>query len=111
MKTLIALRCPRCGADINVADDREFIFCEYCGSKILLDNDHEYTIHTIDEAKIRKVEADREVRMRRVEAERDGATAENQAGTGRKSSLHQTYHWLDSCMCNITYRRNLRLYH
>ena len=71
MKTLIALRCPRCGADINVADDREFIFCEYCGSKILLDNDHEYTIHTIDEAKIRKVEADREVSMRRVEAERD----------------------------------------
>lgn len=29
-----ALRCPSCGAEITLDDDREFGFCSYCGSKI-----------------------------------------------------------------------------
>lgn len=32
---LIALRCPQCGADIELDDTREFGFCQYCGTKIM----------------------------------------------------------------------------
>lgn len=31
-----ALVCPRCGAQIELDDSREYGFCSYCGSKIML---------------------------------------------------------------------------
>jgi DNA-directed RNA polymerase subunit RPC12/RpoP len=34
---LITLKCPECGADLEIQDDREFIFCQYCGRKIYMD--------------------------------------------------------------------------
>lgn len=33
----IAVRCPACGADIELDDSREFGFCTYCGSKVMQD--------------------------------------------------------------------------
>ena len=33
----IALRCPQCGAEIQLDNTREFGFCNYCGTKILQD--------------------------------------------------------------------------
>lgn len=35
MKT-IALKCPNCNADIELDQDREFGFCNYCGTKIMI---------------------------------------------------------------------------
>ena len=34
---LIHLRCPDCGADLEVDNNREFCFCQYCGAKIILE--------------------------------------------------------------------------
>ena len=34
---MIALKCPNCGADITLDDTRDFGFCTYCGTKVLLD--------------------------------------------------------------------------
>lgn len=34
--TLIALRCPNCSGDIELDDSREFGFCLYCGTKIMV---------------------------------------------------------------------------
>lgn len=31
----IALRCPSCGAEINLDQSREFGFCSYCGTKVI----------------------------------------------------------------------------
>ena len=33
----IALKCPSCGADIELDKSREFGFCQYCGTKIVQD--------------------------------------------------------------------------
>ena len=33
---MIALKCPSCSADISLDDSRDYGFCTYCGSKILL---------------------------------------------------------------------------
>lgn len=37
---MLQLKCPNCGADITLDGTREFGFCSYCGTKILL---NEYT--------------------------------------------------------------------
>ena len=34
---MLQLKCPNCGADIALDDTREFGFCSYCGTKVLLD--------------------------------------------------------------------------
>ena len=33
----IALRCPSCGAEIELDESRDFAFCSYCGTKIVRD--------------------------------------------------------------------------
>ena len=33
----IAVKCPECGADIQLDDSREFGFCNYCGAKVVQD--------------------------------------------------------------------------
>ena len=38
MKTLINLNCPQCNAVLSVEEDREMLFCSYCGQKILLNH-------------------------------------------------------------------------
>lgn len=61
---LVNLKCPECSAQLKVDPSREFIYCEYCGTKILLDREEKVT-RTIDEAAIRQAEAD----IRKAEAE------------------------------------------
>lgn len=34
---LVHLRCPDCGAELEVDNSREFCFCQYCGTKIILE--------------------------------------------------------------------------
>ena len=34
---MLQLKCLNCGADITLDDTREFGFCSYCGTKVLLD--------------------------------------------------------------------------
>lgn len=74
---IVSLKCPGCGADINVDYGRKNIFCEYCGKKIFIDDEVKRTEHTeninvtyrkIDEAKIREADArikEAEIRERR----------------------------------------------
>lgn len=57
--------CPNCNAALSFSDDRDFGFCEYCGTKILLD-DYRSTQRIIDEAKIRQVEAEKEIRLKEL---------------------------------------------
>ena len=32
--SLVVVKCPQCGAELNTVDDRDFMFCSYCGSKV-----------------------------------------------------------------------------
>ncbi len=69
MMKLQAFRCPECNASLKLEDTRKFCFCEYCGCKILIDDEKSEnttttninisksitnTTHIIDEAKITK---------------------------------------------------------
>ncbi len=48
--SVIALKCPECGANLEFDDSREFGFCQFCGTKILIEsskviNDNSTTIN------------------------------------------------------------------
>ena len=61
------VKCPGCGADLTVKDDnRDFMFCEFCGTKIRLD-DYQETHRFVDEAKVRRVDALKDIAMKGME--------------------------------------------
>lgn len=37
MAKLISIKCPHCGANLNVDDGQDTFYCQFCGTKIFLD--------------------------------------------------------------------------
>ena len=61
------LKCPNCSASLTIQDDnRDFAFCEFCGTKIMLD-DYRSTHRVVDEAKIKQAEVEREIKLKELE--------------------------------------------
>lgn len=65
---LVNLKCPECGAQLKVDPNREFVYCEYCGTKILLDKEERIS-RTIDEAAIRKAEAEEKIQIQKTKSD------------------------------------------
>lgn len=64
------VKCPGCGADLTVKDDnRDFMFCEFCGTKVRLD-DYQETHRFVDEARIQESKDAKELRIKEMEQER-----------------------------------------
>lgn len=62
------VKCPSCGAELTVKDDnRDFMFCEFCGTKVRLD-DYRETYRYVDEAEVQRVKAEKELELKRMEA-------------------------------------------
>ena len=59
-------RCPNCGANLSFEGNRDFGFCQYCGTKILLD-DYRSTHRIVDEARIKEAEVEQIVRLKELE--------------------------------------------
>ena len=76
------IQCPNCNANLQVPDNQNRMFCTYCGTQIQLD-DGATVIRYIDEARIREIEYQRELRQheederRRIEQERLQAEENN----------------------------------
>ena len=64
---LITVKCPECGASLNIENDREHAFCTYCGTKILIHNENEHIYRHIDEAEVKQAETDRIIRLKQME--------------------------------------------
>ena len=64
---LVSLKCPECGAQLEIKDNRSHIFCMYCGTRILINNENEYIVRHIDEASIKQAETDRIINLKRLE--------------------------------------------
>ena len=69
MKKLVKLMCPNCKANLEFDEERDKYFCEYCGTKLLLDNDNEHIYRHIDEAEIKRTEAEKEIKLKELEIE------------------------------------------
>ena len=56
MKTLIELKCPSCGANLSIEQEREFAYCQYCGTRILINDNSKFVYRHIDDADIKRAE-------------------------------------------------------
>lgn len=65
----ISVKCPECGAELSVENGREFAYCSYCGTKVIISNDNEHIYRTIDEASVKQAETDRIVKLKELEME------------------------------------------
>ena len=70
---LISLTCPNCNANLDDIDSsRPFCYCQYCGTKIALDDGTiRKETHIYDEAKIKETESSERVKMREMDVERE----------------------------------------
>lgn len=62
-----SIKCPECGASLPIEENRTQLFCSYCGTRIIVTNENEYIYHHIDEASIKKAEADKAVQLKKLE--------------------------------------------
>ena len=65
--SLISVKCPDCGATLNIEEGRTQVFCSYCGANVLVRNENEHVFRHIDEAGIARAEVDREVQLKQLE--------------------------------------------
>nr|DAV74292.1 MAG TPA: 24-sterol C-methyltransferase [Caudoviricetes sp.] len=64
------VKCPSCGGELTVKDEnRDFMFCEYCGTKVMLD-DYRETHRFVDEARIQESKDAKELELKKMEQER-----------------------------------------
>ncbi|MDO4479031.1 MAG: hypothetical protein Q4B73_08370 [Lachnospiraceae bacterium] len=66
---LVSMKCPECRALLDVEENRKQIFCSYCGTKIMIQNDNEHIVRHIDEAGIKRSELNAMVRLKELELE------------------------------------------
>lgn len=90
-----SVKCPECGASLSIEEGRQELFCSYCGTKVIVSNENEYTYRHIDEAEIKQAEAeikqaetDRMIRLRELEMEE----SQNQHSNHIRKIL--TYMWI-----------------
>lgn len=69
MKKIIKLECPNCKSSLSATEKREYMFCEYCGAKIILENENEHIIRNIDEAAIKRAETEQLIKLKELEME------------------------------------------
>lgn len=73
----ISVKCPDCGASLDIEEGRTQFFCTYCGAKVLVNNENEFVYRHIDEAGIKQAETDRIIKLKQMEiAEKKRASAE-----------------------------------
>lgn len=86
MMKIISLKCPECGADIDIEEGHRQCFCKYCGTKILIDDGNStYTYRKVDEARIKEDEVEKAIRLKELELELyDKKSKEDKKRMGRK---------------------------
>lgn len=64
---LIEMKCPSCGAALQVEEGRQFTFCQYCGTKIMISDEEKVTIRYIDDAGLTRAQTEQMVQMKEIE--------------------------------------------
>ena len=70
---MIAHVCPKCGANLEIEEERTSFFCTYCGTLISIDDEVERkeVVHVIrDEAKLKELELEEAKRLKEEQEEK-----------------------------------------
>lgn len=80
---LINLKCSNCGADLQVDPERKQIYCMYCGTKLLVEDETiNITSRIVDEARLKEAE----VRLKELEYEHERELREETIRQEQKKS-------------------------
>lgn len=66
MKKIVSLKCPGCGAVLS-DENSDVMFCKFCGSKLIIDNDNEYIYKNINVADVKRAETEQLVKLKELE--------------------------------------------
>ena len=67
MIKMVSVKCPECNASLSIEEERKQCFCQYCGTKIIVDDDSiTHTYRKVDEARIKEAEANESIRLREL---------------------------------------------
>ena len=73
------VKCPNCGANLQIEEGKQNQFCPYCGNQIILEDEHSTTTTTninhnsnsshtyVDQAKVEKIKMEREIQLKKEE--------------------------------------------
>ena len=75
---IASIKCPDCGATLDVDEDREQVFCSYCGAKIMLQNENEHIERKIDQAAIEQEKTNRLIVQHQIEMEKQEAARQDE---------------------------------
>lgn len=82
---LQSMKCPSCNAPFSADIERDTtLFCPYCGTKIMVNADKKcyeinvnQTTHHIDDAQIKRVDAEKEIALKELELNKKRSTQRN----------------------------------
>ena len=91
-----AVKCPDCGATLDIEEGRKQLFCSFCGANVIVTNENEYIYREIDEARIKEAEIEQAIRIKELEME--------QLKRNRNESLQHllTYLWIASILVVVS---------
>lgn len=64
---VISVKCPECGASVELDQQKRSAVCDYCGTKVILKDDNSFTFNIHDEAEVIKAETDQAVKLKQIE--------------------------------------------
>lgn len=65
----ISVVCPNCGAQMSIEHHCKQAVCGCCGTQLLIHNENEKIVHTIDEAGIKRAEAEYKLGAQKIEVD------------------------------------------
>ena len=66
---IVSVKCPDCGATLDIDKERPQMFCQFCGAKIIVSNDNEHIYRHIDDAEIKQAETEQMIQLKKLEIE------------------------------------------
>mgnify|MGYP004446188483 CR=1 FL=1 len=79
--SIISVKFPECGATLDIEEGSRQRYCQFCGSKLLIDNDNEFVYRTVNDADIIRAKTERMAREKQLEIaekEREAKKAKNE---------------------------------
>ena len=85
---MISVKCPECGSLQHIEGKRNQFFCSYCGAQVILNNENEYVVRTVDEAKVKRTEAEVAKQLKELEM------AQERMQHAEEERKHKTRKWV-----------------
>ena len=64
----VAAKCPECGGALQIPDDRDRVFCTYCGCQIIVDEGpNSFTYRKVNVARIKEAELNAHLEEKKLE--------------------------------------------